>query len=163
MYKKVNSIIIKNKTYLFFIKWTLNIQFITQTEKVINIFNHCNTSVIILELKIVKKSWKIKASSINVHFMEKCKQIVVEKHSHVLLRNIFRYSRPDPVMCTIVNWFDTTKLYWLNSIVACKWYLVMKWMDGFPYNLAQVFSITRRCVVRKNHAPILKVKVTQAV
>ena len=36
-------------------------------------------------------------------------------------------------------------------------------MNGFPYNLAEVFGISRRCVMRKNHAPISKVKVTQAV
>ena len=33
-------------------------------------------------------------------------------------------------------------------------------MNGFPYNLAEVFGISRRCVTRKNHVPISKVKVT---
>ena len=36
-------------------------------------------------------------------------------------------------------------------------------MNAFPYNLVEVFGISRRRVARKNHAPVSKVKVTQAV
>ena len=33
-------------------------------------------------------------------------------------------------------------------------------MEGFYYNLAQMFEISRGCVAREDHTPISKVKVT---
>ena len=46
---------------------------------------------------------------------------------------------------------------------SCVQAITLYCMNGFPYNLTEVFGISRQSVSQKNHALNTKVKVTNAV